>query len=217
MDETLKTLRLLHLTILGLSAAIVVLAQGEITDSTGALHELSVLRTMANDVDEIGTYYALCDKETIDVLSNGLPTFRQQFQRILKADGRNLIKLADGFTIRAFGFCDGPPINGSLEAYEHFFLDKQMVFLPMIGDHTFRRVLEGAAGSKIYVNVRPQCDPREVTSVELKPASIGSPSNPFAVRFNYQRETRSLEGLRSRPMFLSISVSNKSGGSFGLT
>ena len=150
MAETLRTLRLVHLTLIGLSAAILTLALTEMPDFDGALRELEDLRSLTSDFG--ASFFKACDEEANEQVrlhepfnrDDRQPSSRDRVLQLMSAKSvQGSFDVAIEFAIRTYGFCAGPPIRGTLEEYEDFVLGFEFhFFYPDPGDGVITAILQ---------------------------------------------------------------------------
>jgi hypothetical protein len=192
MLETLKTLRLTHLTLIGVSAGALLMAAGGAPDTRGALYELDVFRSLLSPAG-IERYYDLCNRAADEFQAPKLPGITERMGQLITERGRAVaterrlaIKLHGDFAVRYFGFCDAPPIDGTLEDYESFLIEPQYV-----GVHTLSDVALQQALDAVDEIVDPVPDRLEILYIQsFIPGGIALPGRQRVEELERLRATR---------------------------
>lgn len=201
MDETLKTLRFVHLTLVGLVGALVILAQSDTADFAGAAHELDAMRSAVSDLN---AYYNACNEEADRVLSSP-PTVRDRLLALRPVAKARSVELADNFSAHHLGYCDAPPLKATLEEYDAWLTGPCPVKALGFTDVGLRRILEAVEQHNTGRPTRGR-----IVAIHLALGVRVSPFRPVPEQLAGIRKFRSIEEADAeRPVSIFVDLSDK--------
>jgi hypothetical protein len=183
MKETLETLRLLHLTLVGLSAVIVSLVLAPITPFADAEKTLEALHSAV--VFGLDEYFTLCDT----VANKDNAEYRDRILALANAAGP-AVPVASDLEIEFFGFCETPPATATLEVYEGLVHEKTYVRVAKLRDSAL-----AAAIATVRKTVSSSMNGATLVSIKCRRKKQPPQFATTAIWRQYESSTRSPEGL----------------------